>query len=56
VFRLGGPSITLSLLAPLLIMALAYTLLFATLWIVRIRTEIMTRRAAALAVKMAGAA
>jgi heme exporter protein C len=56
VFRLGGPTITLSLLAPLLIMALAYNLLFATLWIVRIRTEIVSRRAAALAVKAAGVA
>jgi heme exporter protein C len=56
VFRLGGPTISLSLLAPLLIMALAYTCLFFLLWIVRIRTEIVSRRAAALAVKAAGTA
>jgi heme exporter protein C len=56
VFRLGGPTISLSLLAPLMVMALAYTLLFVLLWIVRIRTEITSRRAAALAVKAAGVA
>jgi heme exporter protein C len=56
VFRLGGPTIAVSLLAPLLVMALAYTLLFLLLWIVRIRTEITSRRAAALAVKAAGVA
>jgi heme exporter protein C len=56
VFRLGGPTITRSLLAPLLVMALAYTLLFFTLWIARIRTEITSRRAAALAVRTVGAA
>ena len=32
-------------LAPLLIMMLGYTLLFVTLWMVRIRTEILERRA-----------
>jgi heme exporter protein C len=56
VFRLGGPTISWSLLAPLMTMALAYTLLFVLLWIVRIRTEITRRRAAALAVKAAGVA
>jgi heme exporter protein C len=56
VFRLGGPTISWSLLAPLLVMALAYTVLFFQLWIVRIRTEIVSRRAAALAVRAAGAA
>jgi heme exporter protein C len=56
VFRLGGPTISVSLLAPLMVMALAYTLLFVLLWIVRIRTEIVSRRAAALAVKAAGVA
>ena len=33
---------------PLLIMALAYMLLFAALWMVRIRTEIVNRRARGL--------
>jgi heme exporter protein C len=55
VFRLGGPTISWSLLAPLLIMALAYTLLFFTLWIVAIRTEVTRRRIGALALKAAGA-
>jgi len=35
-------------LAPLLIMMLAYVLLFFTLWMVRIRTAILERRATAL--------
>ena len=33
---------------PLLIMALGYMLLFASLWMIRIRTEIVTRRARSL--------
>jgi heme exporter protein C len=33
---------------PLLIMALGYMLLFATLWMVRIRTEIVNRRVRSL--------
>jgi heme exporter protein C len=56
VFRIGGPTISWSLLAPLLVMALAYTVLFAALWIVRIRTEVRRRRAASLALRAAGAA
>jgi heme exporter protein C len=56
VFRLGGPTITWSLLAPLLVMALAYNVLFAALWIVRIRTEVWRRRANTLAMRAAGGA
>jgi heme exporter protein C len=56
VFRLGGPTIAWSLLAPLLVMALAYTALFLALWIVRIRTEVVLRRAEALTLKRAGGA
>ena len=56
VFRLGGPTISLGMLMPLLIMSLAYMSLFFLLWIVRIRTEVMSRRATALAVKAAGVA
>jgi heme exporter protein C len=56
VFRIGGPTISWSILAPLLVMALAYNLLFAVLWIVRIRTEVTVRRAAALTLRAAGAA
>jgi heme exporter protein C len=40
--------------APLLILGLAYTVLFGALWLVRIRTEVWRRRAAALALAAAG--
>ena len=43
IFRRGGPTIAPIFLWPLFIMAAGYTLLFLTLWIVRIRTAIMTR-------------
>lgn len=56
VFRLGGPTIAWSLLLPLLIMALGYTTLFFALWIVRTRTEVVSRRAEALTLKRAGGA
>ncbi len=48
VFRLGGPTIVLSMLLPLLVMGLAFTALFLTLWLVRIRTAILARRIRAL--------
>ena len=44
VFRLGGPTIHPDLLAPLLIMALAFTLLFITLHLAVMRNEILRRR------------
>ena len=44
VFRMGGPTIDPSILWPLLAMALAFTLLFLTLHVVAIRTEILRRR------------
>jgi len=44
IFRAGGPLIAPVFLWPLFLMALGYTLLFLTLWIVRMRTEILTRR------------
>jgi len=44
VFRLGGPTIDPSLLIPLLIMALAFTLLFITLHLAAMRNEILRRR------------
>jgi heme exporter protein C len=56
VFRVGGPTISWPILAPLLVMALAYTVLFLALWIVRIRTEVTRRRVLSLALKAAGAA
>src|SRR5260221_5400045 len=48
VFRLGGPTIAGSMLLPLLVMALAFTALFFTLWLIRIRTAILARRIGAL--------
>jgi heme exporter protein C len=56
VFRLGGPTIAWSLLLPLMIMALAYTVLFFALWIVRTRTEVIRTRAEALTLRRAGGA
>jgi heme exporter protein C len=56
VFRLGGPTIAWSLLLPLLVMALGYTVLFFALWIVRTRTEVVRRRAASLVLRRAGSA
>ncbi len=44
VFRMGGSKIDLALLTPLLIMALAFTLLFMTLHLAVMRNEILRRR------------
>jgi len=44
VFRLGGPTISPSLLWPLIIMSLAFTFLFFTLHVMAIRNEILRRR------------
>jgi heme exporter protein C len=44
VFRLGGPSIHQAILAPLLVMAVAFTLLFVTLELAAMRNEILRRR------------
>ena len=48
VFRVGGPTIDPSLLAPLLVMALAFTLLFVLLHLISMRAEILRRRVHAL--------
>jgi heme exporter protein C len=48
VFRLGGPTIAASMLWPLLIMALGFTLFFATMLMVRMRTALLEARARAL--------
>jgi heme exporter protein C len=48
VFRMGGPSIDPSLLAPLLVMALAFTLMFILLHLIAMRAEILRRRVRAL--------
>jgi heme exporter protein C len=48
VFRLDGPTIHPSLLWPLLIMALGFTVLFFTLHLMAMRNEIWRRRVAAM--------
>ncbi len=48
VFRLGGPTIYISMLLPLLAMALGFALLFAALWLVRMRTALNERKLRAL--------
>ena len=48
VFRLDGPTIDPSLLWPLLVMAVGFTLLFFTLHLVAMRTEISRRRISAM--------
>jgi heme exporter protein C len=44
VFRMGGPTIDRSMLVPLLVMAIAFMLYFATLLMVRMRTAILASR------------
>src|SRR3974390_865025 len=44
VFRMGGPTIDTSLLMPLFVTAVAFTLLFVTLHLAAMRNEIMRRR------------
>lgn len=44
VFRIGGPAIATSMLMPLLVMALGFTLFFVTLLLLRMRAEILRRR------------
>jgi len=48
ILRKGGPLIAAVFLWPLFLMALGYTLLFFSLWLIRIRTEILERRARSL--------
>ena len=56
VMRLGGPAIHPSILVPLLVMALAFTLLFVTLHLAAMRNEILRRRARTLMLMQAQAA
>ena len=42
--RLGGPTIDGSMLRPLLIMGLAFTLLFVSVLILRVRSEFIAAR------------
>ncbi|HYF55264.1 MAG TPA: heme ABC transporter permease [Salinarimonas sp.] len=50
VFRLDGPTIHPSMLHPLLVMAVAFTLLAVTLHLQRMRTEILRRRVRTLTI------
>jgi heme exporter protein C len=56
VFRLGAPTIDRSILIPLLIMAVAFTLLFFTLLVAAMRNEILRRRVRTLRLLQANAA
>jgi heme exporter protein C len=56
VLRLGGPTIHPSLLVPLLVMGVAFLLLFLTLHLAAMRNEIMRRRIRTLRMLQAGAA
>jgi heme exporter protein C len=56
VLRMGGSTIDRSLLMPLLIMAVAFTLLFLTLHLAAMRNEILRRRVRTLRLMQAGAA
>jgi len=55
VFRLGGPTIATSLLYPLLVMAIAFMLLFFTLLLAAMRNEILKRRIRTLQLMQAAA-
>ena len=46
--RLGGPTIDSSMLWPLLVMAVGFTVLFFTLHLMAMRNEIHRRRVAAM--------
>ncbi len=56
VFRLGGPTIAASLLWPLLVMALAFLLLFGTVLLAAMRNEILRRRVRSLRILQAQSA
>jgi heme exporter protein C len=56
VLRLGGPTIDPSMLRPLLIMAIAFLLLFVTLHLAAMRNEILRRRVRTMLMLQADAA
>jgi heme exporter protein C len=56
VFRPGGPTIDPSILTPLMVMALAFLLLFVTLHLAAMRNEILRRRVRAMWLMQAHAA
>src|SRR3954467_92616 len=53
VLRMGGPTLDQAFLIPLLVMALAFSLLFVTLHLAAMRNEILRRRVRALQMKQA---
>src|SRR5579864_9171755 len=55
VMRLGGPSLDRAFLIPLLVMALAFSLLFVTLHLAAMRNEILRRRVRAMQMMQAQA-
>jgi heme exporter protein C len=56
VLRMDGPTIHPTLLLPLLVMALAYTMLFLSLWLMGVKTEILRRRIHQMQIAVAGEA
>ncbi|WP_075214195.1 heme ABC transporter permease [Mongoliimonas terrestris] len=56
VFRMDGPTIDGSMLTPLLVMALAFTLLMLTLHLLAMRNEVLRRRVRAIGLVTAGGA
>jgi heme exporter protein C len=56
VFRIGGPTIDPSILTPLLVMAIAFTLLFLALHLAAMRNEILRRRARTVRLMLAQSA
>ena len=54
VFRMGGPTIDKSMLWPLLVMAIAYTLFFISLHLMAIRNEVRDRKLRAERLKSMG--
>src|SRR3954467_14982226 len=56
VFRIGGPAIAASILTPLAVMAIAFTLLFVALHLAAMRNEILRRRVRAMWLMQAHAA
>jgi heme exporter protein C len=56
VVKLGGPAIHPTILIPLLVMTLAFTLLFLTLHLAAMRNEILRRRVRTLMLMQAQSA
>jgi heme exporter protein C len=56
VMRVDGPTVHISILVPLLVMAVAFTLLFTTLHLMAMRNEILRRRIRTLRMREASAA